>query len=122
MYIIFLWILSAIILIWYIEYQHNSCKYNENFGGIPIEKSEILHMMPEWQPNMEYKPISILPDGVKKPYKFISGLYGDVPLNIYDTQDLIYKPEWDHSKAIYIPNMRTTFKQVYTPIEASYWH
>ncbi len=95
----------------------------EGLEGFPIEDPDILAFMPEFSENSpyDYQPISITQDGQEKPYKFISGMYGDVPLNIYDTKDLAYKPEWDHRTAMYVPNMRTVFRQTYTPVESVLW-
>lgn len=102
----------------------NHIKTIEGLEGFPIEDPDILAYMPEFKANSpyDYKPIPILPDDTVKPYHFISGKYGDVPLNIYDVKDLAYKPEWDHRTAMYIPNMRTVFRQTYTPIESSFWN
>jgi hypothetical protein len=96
----------------------------EGLEGFPIEDPAILAFMPEFKDNSpyDYQPIPILDENTPKPYKFITGKYGDVPLNIYDVKDIAYKPEWDHRTAIYIPNMRTIFRQTYTPVEASFWN
>ena len=93
----------------------------EGLGGIPIEDSDILALMPEFQPDFDPIPMHLTAPDEPKPYKFWSGTYGDVPLNLYDVKDVAYKPEWDHRTAMYIPNMRTVFRNTYTPIEASFW-
>ncbi len=93
----------------------------EGLGGIPIEDPDIMKFMPEFNGTFEYEPIQITPEGEEPSYKFWAGTYGDVPLNIYDVKDIAYKPEWDHNTAIYVPNMRTIYRQTYTPIEASFW-
>lgn len=113
----------VILLMWYFIRSNLECGCTgkEGLGGIPIEDPDIMKLMPEFNGTFEYEPIQITPDGEPKPYTHFSGTYGDVPLNIYDIKDIAYKPEWDHNKAIYIPNMRTIFRQTYTPIEATFW-
>ena len=116
-----------ILLMWYfvrtnLETNNMKCSgRREGLGGIPIEDPDIMKLMPEFNGSYEFKPIPITPEGEPKSYKHWGGLYGDVPLYIYDIKDVAYKPEWDHNSAIYVPNMRTTFRQTYTPIEASFW-
>jgi hypothetical protein len=110
-----------LLLMWYfirtnLEHSHgrrsmHNC-YVEGLGGIPIENPDIMKMMPL----PDYEPIQ-LSEGEVKPYKHWGGMYGDVPLYIYDVKDLMYKPEWDHTKAIYVPNMRTVFKQNISNVE-----
>ncbi len=95
---------------------HAHPNHREGLGGIPIEDPDIMNLMPL----PEYAPIQIS-EGEHKPYKHWGGLYGDVPLYIYDVKDVAYKPEWDHNTGIYVPNMRTIYRQTYTPIEASFW-
>jgi len=129
-------LIIVLLLLWYFIRSHLSVDYysencdnrevqeaREGLESFPIEDPDILAFMPEFMPDSpyEYQPIPILPEGEPKPYKFITGMYGGVPLNIYDVKDIAYKPEWDHRQAMYIPNMRTIFRQTYTPIEASFW-
>lgn len=126
-------LIVVLLLLWYFirthlseDYYSEKCNIKSTTEGLesfPIEDPDILAFMPEFMPNSpyNYRPIPILPKGEPKPYKFITGMYGGVPLNIYDVKDVAYKPEWDHRQAMYIPNMRTIFRQTYTPIEASFW-
>ena len=131
----------VLLLLWYFirshisqDYYSETCtldkakqvaepKESTSREGITMEDPNILAYMPEFQKDSpyDYNPIQITPEDEPKPYKFTTGSYGGVQFNIYDTNDVIYKPEWDHNKAAYIPNMRTVFKQTYTPIEASFW-
>lgn len=61
-------------------------------------------------------------EGEIKPYNLKKATYGDVPLAFYDRSDAYYAPEWyDGNKAMYVPNMRTIFQKVNTPIESSFW-
>ncbi len=109
-----------ILLMWYFIRTNleAKCKNHarEGLGGIPIADPDLMNLMPL----PDYEPIQIS-EGETKPYKHRGGLYGDVPLYIYDVKDVAYKPEWDHNTGIYIPNMRTIYRQTYTPIEASFW-
>jgi len=124
-------LIIVLLLLWYfIRSQmdgHNlsSCNADtrEGLGGIPIEDPDLLKMMPEFGESYEFTPLAISPEGQPKPYMFWSGSYGDVPLNIYDIKDSVYKPEWDHNQQIYIPNMRTTFRKTAdTSYALSYLH
>ena len=122
-------LIVILLLLWYfirtnLEENDVNCdrRYSrEGLVGITIEDPEILAMMPEFQPDFDTVPLQLTPPNEPKPYKFWSGTYGDVPLNIYDVKDVAYKPEWDHRTAMYIPNMRTSYKNTYTPIESSFW-
>jgi len=126
-------LIIVLLLLWYFirtnleendpdcdSYEHKH-RHRDGFGGIPIEDPAILATMPEFQPDFDAIPVQISDPNSPPPYNFWSGTYGDVPLNLYDVKDVAYKPEWDHRKAMYVPNMRTIFRNTYTPIEASYW-
>lgn len=115
-----------ILLIWYfvrsnLVHEQRECHLEGLNGGIYIEDPAILSMMPEFNGSMEFEPIKISPDDKPKPYKMWSGEYGGVPLSVYDVGDVVYKPEWDHNQTMFIPNMRTVFRQTYTPYQASHW-
>jgi hypothetical protein len=122
-------LIFLILLIWYfvrtnLEMPCRKCiveKSREGLNGINIEDPDILAFMPEFKPEYDAVPIELTPPGEPKPYTFWSGTYGDVPLNLYDVKDIAYKPEWDHRAAIYVPNMRTVFRNTYTPIESTFW-
>jgi hypothetical protein len=79
----------------------------EGTAGFPIEDPEILAYMPEFDGSMEIEKIQLSDPNKPAPYNLYMGLYGDVPLGIYDVKDSIYKAEFDHSTGIYLPNSRT---------------
>jgi len=113
-------LIVVLMLIWYFIRTNIECKI-EGLGGIPIEDPDLLAFMPEFHPEYEFTRVQISDPKKPLPYKFTEGLYGDVPLAVYDVADIAYKPEWNHNGSIYVPNMRTIFRQTYTPIEASFW-
>ena len=97
------------------------CRFANVEGMFPFETPEVRSYFPELiepEPN----PIQITPKDQPKPYKLTKGTYGDVPIEFYDLADEYYRPEWyDLSNTMYVPNMRTTFRKVNTPIESSFW-
>ncbi len=121
-------LIVVLLLLWYfirtnLEEPDVSCELyrREGLNGINIEDPAILAYMPEFQPDFDAIPIELTPPDEPKPYKFWSGTYGDVPLSLYDVKDVMYKPEWDHRTSMYIPNMRTVFRNTYTPQESRFW-
>ncbi len=87
-------------------------------GMFPMEDPSILSQFPEFQ-EPDVQPINMT--GGNKPYKLQKGIYGGVSVYTYDVSDAMYGPEWDLNTGIYIPNMRTAFKNVITPREKMYW-
>jgi hypothetical protein len=119
-------LIIILLLLWYfirtnLEENDGTCVHRHRIEGLTTEDPAILAFMPEFQPDYGTIPIQLTPLNEPKPYKFWTGTYGDVPLSLYDVKDVAYKPEWDHKTTIYIPNMRTIFRNTYTPIEASFW-
>ena len=103
-----------IMLLWFfirtnISYKNNSCRENM----FPIERSDILAKMPEFQ-EKDISPIKL----TDEKYHIKSGNYGDVKVNFYDIKDTIYDREWDTYNGIYLPNTRTLFKRVNSPYQA----
>jgi hypothetical protein len=118
-------LIIVLLLLWYfirtnLEEPDVDCdkphhrKAREGLNGINIEDPDILALMPEFQQDFDAIPLQLTAPDEPKPYKFWSGTYGDVPLNLYDVKDIAYKPEWDHRTAMYIPNMRTIFRNTYS--------
>lgn len=96
-------------------------KKTKREGMFPIEDPAVLAFTPEFDGTNEYAPIPITAEGATPNYKLATGKYGDVPLSIYDLKDSMYKPEWNHDKGIFVPNTKTHFRHVYTPVESMYW-
>ncbi len=103
-----------IMLLWFfirtnISHKNNSCRENM----FPIERSDILAKMPEFQ-EKDISPIKL----TDEKYYIKSGDYGSVKVNFYDIKDTIYDREWDTYNGIYLPNTRTLFKRVNSPYQA----
>jgi hypothetical protein len=79
----------------------------------PLENYDVLSMMPEFQ-EKDIQPIKL----TDEKYNIKSGEYGNVIVNFYDVNDIIYDREWDTNKNIYLPNLRTSFKKVNLPYQA----
>lgn len=75
------------------------------------EDPAVLAHMPEFDGSYDVKPLQISDPALPRPYKLWGGVYGDVPIYIYDTKDVLYKPEFDHANAIYLPNWRTAWRR-----------
>lgn len=64
----------------------------------------------------------LTPEGEQPAYRLDSGLYGDVPVVFFKDSDLLYSREWGMGNNIYVPNTRTMFENVNTPLEKTYWN
>ena len=87
-------------------------------GMFPFEESQVLKDLPEFSTAYDL-PVPETP--AKQTHKLHTGMYGGVPVRIYDVRDTIHGSEWNHNEAIYIPNMRTAYKNVITPREKMFW-
>ena len=97
---------------------NNGYRQNSREGMFPFEESQILKDLPEFGPAYDL-PVPEIP--AKQTHKLHTGMYGGVPVRIYDVSDTIHGSEWNHNEAIYIPNMRTAYKNVITPREKMFW-
>lgn len=100
------------------RYPNADNSQNSREGMFPFEESQVLKDLPEFGPEYDL-PVPEIP--VKPTHKLHTGMYGGVPVRIYDVSDAIHGSEWNHNEAIYIPNMRTAYKNVVTPREKMFW-
>lgn len=79
-------------------------------GMFNFEDSAVLATLPEFnQPEPE--PIKMTPDGEEPEYRLQKGMYGDVPMHVWDIADRKYGPEWyNGNTTMYQPNWRTSFR------------
>lgn len=53
----------------------------------------------------------------------IQGVYGDVPIYMYNNLDSISRPKWDNpTHGVYMPNSKEAWKNLNYPIEADAWY
>lgn len=107
-------LIVLLMLLWFFirtNISHNHGKCREHM--FPIERSDVLSMMPEFQ-EKDIKPIKL----TDEKYNIKSGDYGGVAVNFYDMSDTIYDREWDTYNGVYLPNSRTLFKKVNSPYQA----
>jgi hypothetical protein len=93
---------------------NKSDKFLRREGMFPIEDSFVLDHFPEFNEELPKPP--------QQNYNLKKGTYGGVPVYVYDLKDADSAADWaDTNTNIYVPNMRTAFRSVSTPIQASYW-
>ncbi len=104
-------LIFLILLIWYFVRSNLFIEPNQknNIEGMfPFEHSSVLSHLPEWNGSMEMIPRKSSSKPTNNNY---CGKYGGVSVCMYDVNDAIYKPMWDHRDTIYLPNSRTLHKQ-----------
>lgn len=90
-------------------------------GMFPLEDPAVLAHLPEMKEPTP-APIRMTPEGEEPSYTLQTGIYGDVPLSFFEEKDIPYGPEWPSKDVyMYVPNMRTTFQKVNTPVESMFW-
>lgn len=91
-------------------------------GMFPIEDPKILQYLPEFAEGYDLPPYTMQEPSDSDSTadsQFISGTYGDVPVNIYDLKDSAENPNWDHAGAIHVENSRTAWRESRQPLEFS---
>ena len=108
-------LIFLVLLIWYFV---RSNMFEE--GMITLENHSVLAMMPEWRNKADATGgndgaiINVSLDDNSPIYNTKNnycGSYGGVPVCVYDVANGKHNPEWDHDRAIYLPNSRTLFRQ-----------
>jgi hypothetical protein len=99
------------------------CIMHKREGMFPFEDASVRAYFPEFS---EFKPTPVIktPPDENKPSNVKYATYGDVPIVFYELpSDAYHAPDWyDGNKALYVPNMRTSFKKVNTPVERLFWN
>lgn len=58
----------------------------------------------------------------KEKHGLLKGMYGDVPVYLYDDGDIPYVKEWrEMHHGIYIPNSKTYWVKANRPLEKDFW-
>jgi hypothetical protein len=118
-------ILILLLLIWFFVRTTLETKFDKKYCQVKLVKLLDLedkkdsfvidngNNLGEYFPELNRKLIepNIIYEDNNKPYKLTKGLYGDVPIQIYNVKDTIYATEWlDDENSISIQNDRTLFQ------------
>lgn len=120
-------LIVVILLLWYFirtNLTSGECKHSHHKEGLNNPDGDLNGDFQVLGLSGVTTPIpatKLTPDGEEPAYHLDSGTYGDIPVVFFKDSDLIYSREWGMGNYLYLPNTRTMFENVNTPIQKAYW-